>query len=163
MNETFVEIDLVNDKGTALIDVEDAHKVSGYKWYLHRGGYAYRNLLIGGRHRFCLLHRLITSAPRGSEVDHLNHNKLDCRKSNLRVVDKSRNMQNRKGADRRNKLGLRGVIAYRTKAGIRYRASVQLFGRKCVYRHGITTPEEAAVVAAELRSRYFDIPPTVTA
>lgn len=42
------------------------------------------------------LHRFLTNAKTGYEVDHINHNKLDNRLVNLRVVTKSINQQNRK-------------------------------------------------------------------
>lgn len=55
------------------------------------------------------LHRLITGAPDGMVVDHINHNTLDNRRANLRVVTIAENTQNRRGARRSNSSGLRGV------------------------------------------------------
>lgn len=40
------------------------------------------------------MHRLITSCPPGLVVDHINHNKLDNRRKNLRVCTQSANMRN---------------------------------------------------------------------
>jgi len=55
------------------------------------------------------LHRWITNAPIGKVVDHINHNTLDNRRENLRVVTHSENSQNRKGADTDSRCGIRGV------------------------------------------------------
>lgn len=62
------------------------------------------------RKRYALLHRWITGSPKGMIVDHINHNTLDNRRSvNLRVVTPSQSQQNRKGAQRNSKSGIRGV------------------------------------------------------
>ncbi|MDP4163077.1 MAG: HNH endonuclease [Bacillota bacterium] len=57
-----------------------------------------------------VLHRLIMNAPKGLVVDHINHNPLDNRKENLRIVTNAQNMQNRLGAQSNSKSGVRGVV-----------------------------------------------------
>ena len=56
-----------------------------------------------------ILHRWLINAPRGSVVDHKNHDTLDNRLSNLRVTSHSKNGQNRRSAQIDNKVGTRGV------------------------------------------------------
>jgi hypothetical protein len=58
------------------------------------------------------LHRLLTNAPKGLEVDHVNRDSLDNRRANLRLVTHSRNELN-KSARRTSRSGLRGVEACR--------------------------------------------------
>lgn len=57
-------------------------------WCLN-GGYAY-NTKLG------LLHRFLMQAPPGVDVDHINGNKLDCRRDNMRFCTGAQNQQNRK-------------------------------------------------------------------
>lgn len=60
--------------------------------------------------KWILLHRLVTKAPVNKVVDHINHNTLDNRAINLRLVTDSENLQNRRGADRHNRTSrIRGV------------------------------------------------------
>lgn len=40
------------------------------------------------------MHRFITNAPKELEVDHINGNRLDNRKENLRICTKSQNLRN---------------------------------------------------------------------
>lgn len=42
------------------------------------------------------MHRFLTNAPAGKHVDHINHDPLDNRHENLRVVSHAENMRNRR-------------------------------------------------------------------
>jgi hypothetical protein len=112
----------VNPGKFALIDEASCAQVDRYKWFLHSAGYAqaycpdtYR--LAGGKNAksksagHILMHRLITAAPKGFVVDHINGDILDNRAANLRVCSQSENMKNGSGhADRRGKY--RGVTSH---------------------------------------------------
>ena len=73
-------------------------------WLLNKGGYPL--IWMDGKRQ--LLHRVITKAPNGMEVDHINGNVLDCRLSNLRVCSRGENLRNR-GAYKNNSSGRKGV------------------------------------------------------
>lgn len=60
-------------------------------WYLSGKGYA-----IGGDNGLTTMHRLLVSTDEGREVDHINGDKLDNQRRNLRVVTRSQNMMNGK-------------------------------------------------------------------
>lgn len=60
------------------VDDEDFNQLNSVKWYINNG-YAY-NKKYGSMHRF------IMSAPYGMVVDHINHDRHDNRKENLRIV-----------------------------------------------------------------------------
>lgn len=97
-----MEVALVNGRGIALVDDEDARLVEGLRWYLHSGGYAC------GPGGTVLMHRLIMGEPSGP-VDHRDGNRLNNRRSNLRVTDYSLNAFNRSKVDKRSKSGVPGV------------------------------------------------------
>lgn len=71
-----------------MIDKEDLNKIYPHRVYISDSGYA-----KCGRHT--RLHRLIIDCPDGLEIDHINRNKLDNRKANLRAVTHLENMKNR--------------------------------------------------------------------
>lgn len=98
----------LNKNKIALIDDVDLELTSKYKWYLHTGSkkpYVYTN---DGKGNSLLLHRLITSAPKGKVVDHINGNGLDNRRNNLRICSISENLVNQ-GPQKNNKSGVKGV------------------------------------------------------
>lgn len=76
----------------ALADKTDREHTAG-RWHLGSGGYARRN----ENRRAILMHRLILGLGPGSTLqgDHINRNKLDNRRNNLRIVTHAENMQNR--------------------------------------------------------------------
>ena len=100
--ENYAEVEL-RDKngkvnGISLIDIEDVEFVKKYKWYLQNQGYMYNNQ-IG------LFHKYKT----GFELtDHINRNRLDNRKENLRKATRQINQINR-SLQKNNKSGIVGV------------------------------------------------------
>ena len=73
-----------------LIDREDLDKIYPHRVYFC-GKYA--RCLIEGK--VILLHRIIMGNPEGLVIDHINHNTLDNRKSNLRIVTYRENALNK--------------------------------------------------------------------
>lgn len=65
--------------------------------------YAWVQYYVDGIKKRQLLHRYILNTPKHLHVDHMNSNGLDNRRSNLREVTRSENMQNKRGANRNNK------------------------------------------------------------
>lgn len=80
----------LNNNQVALIDDEDFDRIAQIKWYIFRDGYV-RGHLNG---KTALMHRLVLDYSGNLDIDHINHNKLDNRKSNLRICNRSQNMAN---------------------------------------------------------------------
>lgn len=78
----------------ALVDECDFERVTAHRWYLTSSGYAARSIWNCGDRRIEYMHRAIMEAPPGIEVDHINHDRVDNRRSNLRCVDHSTNAKN---------------------------------------------------------------------
>ena len=79
-----------NHIATAIIDSEDVNKIRYTKWKLSSSGYAANTPKFSGSNKH--MHREILGTDQF--VDHINHNTLDNRKSNLRIVTKAQNMMN---------------------------------------------------------------------
>jgi hypothetical protein len=91
---------LRNLKGDILdhtkVDQEDFERLNTFRLHLNKGSYVMGT--IEGRQT--LLHRFIMNAKKGDPcVDHINGNKLDNRKSNLRFATRTENAQNKKKKD----------------------------------------------------------------
>ncbi|WP_201001253.1 AP2 domain-containing protein [Paenibacillus glycanilyticus] len=97
------------------------------------------------------LHRWLFDEPQGLEIDHINNNGLDNRRSvNLREASKSENAQNRKGAQINSKSGIRGVH-YREDWG-KWIVQIATKGKKKI-RVAYDTIEEAEKAAVEARRK----------
>ena len=73
------------------IDKEDFNSIKNFCWAESKLNYIYTNI----NKRTVYLHRLITNAPDGMVVDHINHDTTDNRKCNLRVCTQQENTRNR--------------------------------------------------------------------
>ena len=70
------------------VDLELYDFLNRRKWCLDKDGY------VWGSHSQ-RMQRVIMNAPKGFVVDHINGNKLDNRKSNLRICTVKNNLQNK--------------------------------------------------------------------
>ena len=116
----------------AIVDDEDFEELNRYKWHYNNRGYAARS--IGGRKdkKNVLMHRVMLSTPTGTYVDHINGDKLDNRRVNLRLCTNVENCRNR-GKQTNNKSGYKGVVC-RSDTGkwvthIKYNGTRLTFGQ----------------------------------
>lgn len=73
------------------VDDTDYEKYNHLRWHLSSTGYAIRRT----NGETIRLHRLIMNCPEGMVIDHLNGDKLDCRRSNMRICSQEENARNR--------------------------------------------------------------------
>jgi len=64
------------------------------------------------KHKGEKLHRIIMECPKDKVIDHINHNRLDNRRANLRICTIAENNLN-KSLSSRNKVGMTGVHYYK--------------------------------------------------
>lgn len=140
----------------AIVDEADAERVLAYRWhptFTPHTTYADCTVTLGnGKYQTVRMHRLITNAPPGTQVDHVNHDGLDNRRENLSVGTRAENLQNHRGAYRTSKTGFIGVHPLRGH----FQATVQV--NKTVHYVGFfDTAEEAARARdAFVRERFPD-------
>ena len=141
-----------------LVDEEDWDLVNQYKW--HIWGRDSRNSLYAltkipapetkrGK-KDLPMHRLIMNAPKGMQVDHINHNGLDNRKQNLRICTPGQNRQNQ-GKTRSNTSGFKGVSYFKITG--KWRAGINTENGTIGIGY-YDTPEEAAM-AYDANARHY--------
>ena len=112
-HDDYIEILMVNGKHSALIDKEDWDILSNDSWTISHDGYAVSSSGNNVRKR---MHRVIMKCVEDKNViiDHINRNKLDNRKKNLRIVtDHENGINQSKRKD--NKTGITGVVPAKRK------------------------------------------------
>ena len=129
-----------------MVDDEDFGPLSKYSWNRQSCGYARAEV----EHRKVYMHRLILGLRPGDRkhVDHLNGDRLDNRRVNLRTVTRYQNNQNRKPFKATGS-GYRGVTW--DKARRCWKAYYGLDG-KMINLGRFATAKEAALVAAKARA-----------
>jgi len=98
------------------------------------------------------LHRLVAEAPQHLQVDHINHDPADNCRGNLRLVTRSQNQQNRRGAERCSVTGHRGVSW--VKRDRAYLVTVKV-NRKSIRIGQFTCLEDADRAAKQSRKQYM--------
>lgn len=135
-----------------LCDPEDWEKYSGMCWGRHNKGYAQANIKDGEKWRVILFHHLIIDCPKGMHRDHINRNKLDNRKSNLRILTPRENTAMNIGLNKNNTSGHRGV--YFDKQKKKWFADIKC-NRKTHKSKYFLDIEGAIQARKELEEKYF--------
>lgn len=135
-----------------IVDDEDFKSLSKYKWYVsHSLKYAYRNKWQEGKNKLVLLHKEILNNT-VSQVDHINRDKLDNRKSNLRICTASENSMNKKRDLKYKSSRFHGVHLRSDKK--KWAASIRVKGR-LLHIGSFSNEEEAAKAYDEKALLYF--------
>lgn len=146
-NQDFVEIKL-RDKygkevGIAIIDIDDFDKVKDYKWHIKKSNNtSYCMSHINNEKVF--LHRFLLDYSGELDVDHIDHNGLNNRRDNLRIISHAKNITNQHNTDN-------GI--YKVKSG-RFRATITK-DNKSIYIGTYDTFEEAKIKRLEYENNLF--------
>jgi len=138
----------------AIVDDKNYEWLSKYKWYAHwspciKSFYAVRNgKKVKGKQASIKMHREILGLKYGDkrQADHIDHNTLDNRESNLRIVTPQQNKCNR-----RNVKGFQ----FDNQAN-RYQAYITI-DRKKKHLGMFATPEEAHNAYLKAKKKYHKI------
>lgn len=119
-----------------IVDAIDEPLLRSRAWKAY-GRHQYFRATIQGEP--VLLHRLIVGAKAGQIVDHINGDKLDCRRSNLRICDWSESNANRRGR-KDSKSPYKGITQTPNRKWL-----AQIMKEKKFFRIGLfDNPEDAA-------------------
>ena len=130
-----------------LVDPEVADRLAHRSWWLHPDGYAACDITTEAGRAIAYLHREVLAPPPGLLVDHVNGDRLDNRRINLRLATHSENAANSKDRPRRS--GYRGVYPHKPTG--RWIAQISIAGR---VRHlGIYDDPVAAAQAYDQAAR----------
>lgn len=111
------QIKLTQNK-VALVDDEDYDYLIQRKWCaVNFHGYFYASTTIGDKQQ--LMHRVILNAPKGTIIDHIDHNGLNNQRNNLRFCTYGQNAVNRIKKTGRSKYSGVWICNNRFRAGIR--------------------------------------------
>jgi len=154
------KIELTQGK-SAIVDADDFDRVNEFKWQYNKAGtgYARRIQHIGMKdgkqiRKTISMHRFIMGVEDSKvHVDHINHDTLDNRKSNLRLcthVENMRNQKNRKGGSSKYK----GVYKFSRNLGWSFRSRI-VFNQKDVYLGTFANERDAAIAYNKAALHYF--------
>ncbi|MBU3186584.1 HNH endonuclease [Clostridium estertheticum] len=98
------------------------------------------------------LHELVYGSNKGDVIDHRNHNTLDDRKDNLRLITIDKNLKSRKSKNRNNTSGYRNV----SKVGDLWYVQLQVEGKNtCLKKFPLDQLDQAGLYASEMRNVYY--------
>jgi hypothetical protein len=149
------------ETGKVLLDRSEQKKVKGKMITLSATGYPMVSTgRSGGFGRNWgatkLHHFLFGKPPKGKVWDHINFNKLDCRRKNLRLVTPSDNTFHRRGAQPNNSTGIRGVYRWTDGKGNFYWVAKAVKNKKQYIKY-FKTKKEAARAVVELREEILSL------
>lgn len=113
-----------------LVDKDDYETLNKFKWNCY-GGYARtfrRRKSEDNKLRSELLHRIILNLPKEKSVDHINGNKLDNRRCNLRLASPKENNRNSGKVKRKCTSSYKGVVFHSRDE--RWQAQIRIDGKR---------------------------------
>ena len=133
------------------VDYDDfIHHVMGYSFKMNNKGYVQYSGRKDGLHNK-YLHRIIMNCPDDMFVDHIDHDRLNNMRSNLRIVTNQQNNMN-VSKPKDNKSGILGV--HWSKTSEKWVAQIR-FNKKYINLGYFDNLDEASRVRKEAEKKYF--------
>lgn len=138
----------------AIVDDKDAHFYQ-WSWHLTKRGYArHSGFRINGRQIGTLMHHAVMGKPLNRfQIDHINGNKLDNRRENLRIVTNRENCSNKKIHKGLKERSAKYVGVSWCEPAKKWRARIILDG-KAIHLGVYSSQEEASVAYQEALERF---------
>jgi hypothetical protein len=77
---------------TTFVDIEDVDLLKPYTWFIQN--YNSKTIAAKINKKRIYIHRFIMNCPSDKVIDHVNHNRVDNRKCNLKICTQKENMNN---------------------------------------------------------------------
>lgn len=135
----------------ALVSDCDYEYLSQFNWYLNSEGYAIREIWNGGNRVRVRMHREILGVPDGMDTDHIDRNRLNNQRENLRTCNRSQNLANKPKRED-NKSGYKGVSW--SKQNKKWTAQISK-NRKIICIGHFDDIQKAAIAYNEAAKKYF--------
>ena len=129
------------------IDELDYDLVSKYTWNTSKLGY----ITAYNKGKTISMHRLIMGYPQGVDVDHIDGNKNNNRRSNLRICTRSQNLQNQR--KHKSSTSRYKGVAFHIRSN-KWDCRITVFG-KVIHLGSYATETEAALAYNTAAMRYF--------
>lgn len=146
------EIALTNSDKKVSVDADNFERLSKYKWHLCANGYPCRSIYESStqKTKHSTMHREIMAAQKGEQVDHIDRNRLNNTRGNLRICNSSENGCNT-GKRREGDSEYKGI--HLDKRRKKWRAEIQFENN--VYNIGSYADEAEAARARDGAALYF--------
>lgn len=131
---------------SCIVDSIDYQYLSQFHWSLNSNGYAVRHVAKSPEY----MHRIIMSPTNGLTVDHINGNRLDNRRANLRLATVSQQHYNSKKRSRTSRY--KGVYWHKQRQ--KWHSSIRVDGHNVSL--GLHKSERLAAISYDrAAARYF--------
>jgi len=135
-DDVYLQASNARVSGDVVFDLNNLDSILKYYWRLNHDGYAIHTSVRAGQ---IFMHHLILGRKKGLETDHINRNRTDNRKENLRYASRQKNVENT-GVRKDSYSKIKGVSYYKNIN--RWCAKIQIDGVR-LFLGSRKSPKEA--------------------